>query len=84
MCKNNSGNNVYVKVNNASDVVNLRNPVVRNVDKSKTFQNNSRNPFNRPHNSMVTDDDKVMRLYASMSPDQKRLMGEKLNHCETQ
>ena len=83
MCKK-SGNNVYVKVNNASDVVNLRNPVVRNVDKSKTFQNNSRNPFKRPHNSMTTDDDKVMRLYASMLPDQKRLMGEKLNHCETQ
>ena len=71
MSKNNSGNNVYVKVNNASDVVNLRNPVVRN-------------PFKWPHNSMMTDDDKVMRLYASMSPDQKRLMGEKLNHCETQ
>ena len=34
MCKNNSVNNVYVKVDNASDVDILRNPVVRKVSKS--------------------------------------------------
>ena len=84
MCKNNSGNNVYVKVNNASGVDNLRHPVVRNVGRSKTFPNNTRNPFKRPHNLMMTDDDKNMRLYASKLSDQKRLMREKLNHCETQ
>ena len=84
MCRNNSGNNVYVKVKNVSDVDNLRNPVVRNVGKSESFSNNKKNPFKRPHSSIMTDNDKVMRLYASMSPDQKRLMGEKLNHSETQ
>ena len=83
MYNNNSGNNVYLKVNNASDVDNLRNPVIRNVVKPKAFPNNPRNPFKRPYNSMMTDDDKIMRLYASMSPEQKRLMGEKLNLSET-
>ena len=84
ICKNNSGYNVNVKVNNASDVDILRNSVVRNAGKSKTFQNITRNPFKRSHDSMMTDNVKFMRLYASMSQDQKRLMGEQLNHCETQ
>ena len=73
MSKNKSSNNVYVKINDASDVDNLENLVVGNVGKSKTFPNNTRNHSKRSHDLMMADDDKVMRLYASMSPDQKRL-----------
>ena len=31
MCKNNKGENIFVRVNNALDVNNLKNPVIRDV-----------------------------------------------------
>ena len=33
---------------------------------------------------MMSDNDQVMRLYDSLSPDQKRVLGEKLSRYETQ
>ena len=49
-----------MKVNNASDVDNFRNPVVRNVAKSKTSPDNTKNPFKDPHNSLMTNDYKIV------------------------
>ena len=67
LCKGTNGNNKYVKV-----------PVMANRDRTGANAIALKNTHKRMHREILTDEERVLRLYASLSPEQKKMMGEKL------
>ena len=70
LCNGTNGNNKYVNVNDAIDLEKLQNPVMANRDRTGANANASTNK--RMHREILTDEERVLRLYASLSPEQKK------------
>ena len=78
LCKGTNGNNKYVKVNDAIDLEKLQNPVMANRDRTGANAIALKNTQKRMHREIFTDEERVLRLYASLSPEQKKNNGRKI------
>ena len=61
-----------MKVNDAIDLENLQNTVMANMDRTGANAIALKNTHKRMHREILIDEERVLRLYASLSPEQNK------------